>query len=231
MLELTEDQKKLLASSIQQEPVVEQRTQEWFDQRKGKLTSSEIHKILGKGRSKEEIFGDTAKSYLMSKVSEQLGGFVPPLSNNALDHGTEAEPAAISFYEKKYGLEVVDAPFVAYNDFYGGSADGFVGDDGLIEVKCPYVSANHFSYFLIKSNEDFKRIKSEYYWQVLSNLVVTNRQWADFITFDYRVQPEYIMGVHRVERKDCEEDIKFLLERVDLAVNYMNDLKDRLKNR
>jgi hypothetical protein len=44
MLELTEEQKKLL-TSLKEEPVVEQRTQEWFDQRKGKLTSSEIHKI------------------------------------------------------------------------------------------------------------------------------------------------------------------------------------------
>jgi putative phage-type endonuclease len=231
MLELTEDQKKLLASSIQEKPVVEQRTQEWFDQRKGKLTSSEIHKILGKSRSKEEIFGDTAKSYLMSKVSEQLGGFVPPLSNNALEHGTETEPAAIAFYEKKYGLEVVDAPFVAYNEFYGGSADGFVGDDGLIEVKCPYVSNHHFSYLLIKSKEDFLRIKSEYFWQCVSNMVVTNRQWCDFISFDARVLPEYIMGVYRLERKDCEEEIKFLLERVELAGNYMNELKERLANR
>jgi putative phage-type endonuclease len=230
MLELTEEQKKLLASSIQQEPVVEQRTQEWFDQRRGKLTSSEIHKILGKGRNKEEIFGDTAKSYLMSKVSEQLGGFVPPLSNNALDWGTEYEPAAVGFYEKKYNVEVVDAPFVAYNEFYGGSADGFVGDDGLIEVKCPYVSANHFSYLLIKSKEDFIRIKSEYFWQCVSNMVVCQKNYIDFITFDARVQPEYIIGTYRLQRADCEEEIKFLLERVELAGQYMNELKNRLAN-
>lgn len=230
MLELTEEQKKLLADSTQQ-PMVEQRTQEWFDQRKGKLTSSEIHKILGKGRNKEEVFGDTAKSYLMSKVSEQLGGFVPPLSNNALDWGTEYEPAAVAFYERKYNVEVIDAPFVAYNEFYGGSADGFVGDDGLIEVKCAYVSANHFSYLLIKSKEDFIRIKSEYFWQCVSNMVVCNKSYIDFITFDARVQPEYIMGVYKLERKDCEEEIKFLLERVELAGNYMAELKERLANR
>jgi putative phage-type endonuclease len=231
MIELTEEQKKLLASSTQQEPIVEQRTEEWFSQRKGKLTSSEIHKILGKGRNKEEIFGDTAKSYLMSKVSEQLGGFAPPLSNNALDWGTEYEPAAVGFYEKKYNVEVVDAPFVSYNEFYGGSADGFVGEEGLIEVKCPYVSSNHFSYLLIKSKEDFLRIKSEYFWQCVSNMVVTNRQWCDFITFDARVLPEYIMGTYRLERKECEEEIKFLLERVELAGSYMNELKERLANR
>jgi hypothetical protein len=73
--------------------IVEQRSQEWFDMRKGKITSSEIHKIMG-GKTIFDLT-DTAKTYLLEKVSESLGGFAQSAMGAALDWGTDLEPLAI----------------------------------------------------------------------------------------------------------------------------------------
>ena len=82
--------------------LVEQRSQEWFDLRKGKITSSEIHKIMGDGKGKE-LLTETAKSYLLEKVSESLGGFSAPVIGAALDWGTDLEDTARELYQAKTG--------------------------------------------------------------------------------------------------------------------------------
>lgn len=212
------------------ELMIEQRSEEWFDLRKGKITSSEISKILGEGKAKGDLLGATAKSYLMSRVSEKLGGFTERTENKATKWGTAMEPEAIKMFEKKFNVEVEEAPFIEFMRHYGGSPDGLIGYDGLIEVKSPYNSTNHFSYLLIKSVEDFKRIKSEYYWQCVSNIIVTGRSYCTFITFDPRVDTVFQLGTYTIKREEIQDDINYLLERVRIAGDYMNDLEKRLRD-
>lgn len=204
--------------------IVEQRSEAWFNIRKGKITSSEIHKIMGK-----DSLSETAKTYLLDKVSETLGGFAALASGPALEWGTELEETAIEIYSGVRNVAVEKASFIAYNDHYGGSPDGLVAPDGILEVKCPYNSTNHFKHGLIKSDADFKKAKPDYYYQCISNMVCANAQWCDFISFDPRVKPEYSMYVYRLHRN--EEEVKTMLERVETAANYMGELKEKLKNK
>jgi putative phage-type endonuclease len=199
--------------------LVEQRSEEWFDMRRGKITSSEISKIMGA----EGKLSETAKTYLLEKVAELYGGKKTPAVGAALDWGTELEPVAVEFYEKKFNVQVNPASFVPYGDSAGGSPDGLVGTEGIIEVKCPFASANHFKHGLIKSAEDFKKAKPEYYWQCMNNMLVTNTQWCDFISFDPRVNAEYVMFVFRLERD--EKEIETINTRLELATSYINELK------
>ena len=75
--------------------IVEQRSQEWIEMRKGRITSSEIYKIMGK-----DNFSETAKTYLLEKVCELYGGVTEPATGAALTWGTDLEPVAIEHYEK-----------------------------------------------------------------------------------------------------------------------------------
>lgn len=207
--------------------VVEQRSAEWFDMRKGKLTASEIHKII----SAKPALTETAKTYLLEKVSELLGGTKAPAVGAALDWGTDLEESAIAFYERKTENVVEKASFIPFGNNAGGSPDGLVpASNGIIEVKCPFNSANHFKHGLIKSNEDFKKAKPEYYWQCVMNMIVAEADYCDFISFDPRVNPDYIMFVHKVTKtEEVEADIKLLLERIQSSVEYIEELKSVLQ--
>lgn len=203
--------------------IIEQRSDEWFNIRRGKITSSEIHKIMGKSE-----LSDTAKTYLLERVSEFFGAASVTPGNSATEWGVEWESTAVEYYSDLKKNEVTQASFIPFNDYYGGSPDGIVAPDGIIEVKCPHNSANHFKHGLIKSDEDFKKKKPDYYYQCISNMICANAQWCDFISFDPRVDPEYAMFIYRLHRN--EDEIKNVLERLKVAVEYMKTLKEEVKS-
>ena len=92
--------------------MIEQRTDEWFLQRKGKITSSEVAAIIGKGKSLP--FSQTGYSYLDEKVDEALTSdeeFIwfkreYEVSNKAMSWGTMYEPCARDFYSEQTGIKV-----------------------------------------------------------------------------------------------------------------------------
>lgn len=214
-----------MTESTEQSLLIEQRTDAWFELRKGKITSSEIHKIMGTGKG-SEVLTDTAKTYLLSKVIEHFDGFAERAVGSALDWGTEMEPAAIEFYEKKFNVVVDKASFVPFNNVYGGSPDGLVGKEGIIEVKCPFTSVNHFKHGLIDSDAAFKKVKPEYYYQCISNMICTNTTWCDFVSFDPRVKSEFVMFNYRLHL--TEEEKAAMLDKVAVASAYMEELKNKL---
>lgn len=211
--------------------LVEQRSDAWFEARKGKITSSEIYKIMGNGRG-EDGLTDTAKTYLLERVSELLGGS-PNISHPsgmkpaALEWGIELEEVAIQHYNEIYKREVAKASFIPVNEYYGGSPDGLLLPEGVIEVKCPYSSANHFKHGLIKEEADFKKVAPNYYYQCMSNIYCANVQWCDFISYDPRVNPEFTMFVYRLHRNETE--IENMLKRLEISVNYMKDLIEKIQ--
>lgn len=202
--------------------LVEQRSPEWFEIRRGKITSSEIYKIMGK-----EDFSETAKTYLLEKVCEHFDGYSEPATGQALDWGTELEPVAIQHYEEVTGVKVEKASFIPSGDFYGGSPDGLIAPEGIIEVKCPFKSANHFKHGLIDTPAKFKKVVPNYYYQCISNMICAEAKWCDFISFDPRVKEGYNMFVFRLHL-DQEEADK-MKERVEVAVQYMKDLKAEIE--
>lgn len=197
--------------------IIEQRSAEWFEMRKGRITSSEIYKIMGKGDLTE-----TAKTYLLEKVCELYGGVTEPATGAALTWGTDLEPVAIEHYEKLTKVKVDKASFIPVGDYYGGSPDGLIPKEGIIEVKCPFKSANHFKHGMINSAEKFKKIAPNYYWQCVSNMVCAEAKWCDFISYDPRVKEEYRMFIFRLEL--TEEDKLAVTDRVKVAFDYMKSL-------
>ena len=79
----------------------------------------------------------------------------------------------------------------------GVSPDGFVGDDGLVEVKCPR-SANHLAYLKAQS------VPKEHLAQLVHQLWITGRQWVDFVSFDPRFPEPLRLFIVRYPRNDIE---------------------------
>lgn len=200
--------------------LIEQRSKEWFDLRKGKITSSEVHKIMGEGKVKE--------TYLLEKISESLGGFATLATGPAIEWGTELEELAAKVYAEKTGTVVEKASFIVYNDNYGGSPDGIIAPDGIIEIKCPYVSANHFKHGLIKSATDLKKVAPNYYYQCVSNMLCANAQWCDFISYDPRVDECCNMYIFRLNRDEAE--IEAVKAKIESAATLLAELKTKLQS-
>jgi putative phage-type endonuclease len=132
-----------------------QRSPEWFAARAGRLTASNFGAALGLSphMSRQELW-------------RQLTGRSQFAGNVATDWGTEHEAEAISAYEEQTGNIVLPASFVRFGE-WGCSPDGYVGDFGLVEVKCPY------------TQKLYEEWPDHYRAQVIGQLAITCRQWCD----------------------------------------------------
>jgi putative phage-type endonuclease len=188
---------------------------QWVEVRLGKITASRVKDMMTKGRKKDENFGQTALSYMRELVAETLTGESVSIDTPATRHGTEYEPDARAKYEAKTGVKVQEVGFGIHDKFpsVGMSPDGLVGDDGMIEIKCPFTSKNHVEYFLLDGCPDI------YFPQVQFQLWVAGRDWCDFISYDPRMPEKTQLSIKRVT-PDKELHAKFA-ERCDLFCTEM----------
>jgi len=113
-----------------------QRSDEWHEQRRGKFTASEIVKLLGvKG------LGETGKNYAFDKAVEQLyGEMEESFISYDMQRGIDLEPLAFAKFKEIKELEfieVLNCGFFEYENEAGASPDGLVGNDAILEIKCP----------------------------------------------------------------------------------------------
>ena len=202
---------------------MEQRTEEWFSARLGKVTASRVADVLAKIKSGESA---SRKNYKMELVVQRLTGKPQEsFTNAAMEWGTEQEPFARMAYEAHTGTFVKEEGFVDHPTIegFGCSPDGIVGD-GLIEIKCPN-TANHIETVLEN------KAPSKYIPQMQCQMACTGAKWCDFVSFDPRVPEDLQLFVVRVERDQeyidsMEVEVKqFLSEVLDL----FNQLKARQK--
>lgn len=196
-----------------------QRNYEWQQARRGKFSASQIHKLMG-----VKVLGKTGETYILEKVTECLGVDLNEISNYAMQYGTEMEPYAKQYYEAAFKCEITEKGFIIADwcEDAGCSPDGIIeGANKGLEIKCPYNPVNHTENLLIKSAEDLKKIRAEYYWQVQMCMAVTGLNKWDFVSF----HPEFT-GMNRmiaVEIPANENDIKLLKSRISEAVKIKNE--------
>lgn len=207
--------------------MMEQRTEEWHAARLGKVTASKIADVMAQGRGGAP--SATRATYRAQLVAERLTG-VPYEGHRtaAMDHGTETEPQARATYILNTGRNVAEVGFIAHPTIAmsGASPDGTVGDDGLVEIKCPN-SATHIA--TLRGAE----IDGKYLKQMQWQMACTGRKWCDFVSFDPRLPDEMQMLVRRVPRDDAmiadmEAAVRGFLAEVDAEIadlrkTYMKD--------
>lgn len=169
-----------------------QRSEVWRDARCGKFTASEIYKLMTDPRSKADKeagkFSEGAMTYIKTKVAEEMTGLVHQESNAyPLVYGQDMEVNAKEYLRSVKGYEIIEVGFIPFTDHAGGSPDGHIGNDEVLEIKCPFNSANHVEYLTWTKPEDMYDVKPEYYYQIQSNLMFSKRTVGRFISFDPRM--------------------------------------------
>lgn len=197
----------------------EQGSEEWLSMRLGKVTASRVKDVLTKGRGNAP--SKTAESYMMELIAEMLTGESKPFfENDAMRWGTETEPQARSMYEVNNDFVTVrEVAFVEHNEYVGISPDGLVGDDGLLEIKCP----NTTTQIKRALSDDYS---ADYKAQIQMQLWVTERDWCDFVSFDPRLDCNASYLQQRVYRD--EEYIEEMKVKVYAFVEKMNNLIKQL---
>lgn len=172
---------------------MQQHSEEWHQARLGKVTASRVADVMEKTKSG---YSASRANYMAELICERLTGqSAERYSNAAMQWGTETEPQARASYEIVTGQTVVECGLYdhATISHFGASPDGLVGDQGLVEIKCPN-SATHIENLLAKS------IDGKYIIQMQSQMACTGRLWCDFVSFDPRLPTEMQMIVQRVNR-------------------------------
>lgn len=199
---------------------VEQGSQEWLDMRLGKVTASKVKDVLTKGKGSAP--SKTAETYMMDLLAEILTGESKPFfENDAMRWGTETEPQARSMYELQQDVEVEEVAFIKLDEYVGVSPDGLVGEDGLVEIKCPTTTTQLKRALTDDYSADYKA-------QIQMQLWVSGRKWCDFVSFDPRLNCDASFLIQRVERD--EDYIKEMELKVNDFVDKLIDLVERFEN-
>jgi putative phage-type endonuclease len=190
----------------------EQRSPEWFAARLGVPSASQFGKVVTPtGKRSTQVDG-----YLNKLVAEVLTGKSDQQeANEAMIRGTELEPEARAYYEL-IGGPVVETGFCIHDDGFGCSPDGLVGDTGLLEIKCP-LAHTHVEY--LRENA----LPGLYVPQVQGQLLVTGREWCDFLSYHPDMRPLLI----RVERD--QKFISILHDALREMVEQINECVANLR--
>ena len=200
----------------------EQRTDEWFAARLGKVTASRVADLMATTKSGYAASRENLMAQLI--VEQFTGQKQESYSNAAMQWGTEQEPFARAAYEIATGTMVDECGFMLHPtiDGCGASPDGLVGDDGLVEIKCPN-TAGMIETLLTQA------VPGKYNAQMQMQMACTGRQWCDYVVYDPRMPINGQLFIKRVPRdpvfiqKMESEIVKFLAE-LNGKVNQLKEL-------
>lgn len=174
---------------------VQQGTDAWKRSRLGRVTASRIADLMARTKTG---WGASRANYAAQLIVERLTGIPQDgYSNAAMVWGADTEPAARAAYEFMRDVDVTLAGFVPHPTIKdaGASPDGYVGEAGLVEIKCPN-TATHLDTL------DGAPIPDKYQVQMLFQMACTGRAWCDWVSFDPRLPPEMQLFVERFPRDD-----------------------------
>ena len=168
-----------------------QGSEEWFAARVGKVTASRVADVIAKTKTG---WGASRKNYAAELVAERLTGTpAQSYTNAAMQWGIDTEPQGRAAYEFITDSIVQEVGFIDHPDIpmTGASPDGYVGENGLAEIKCPN-TATHIETLLNKA------IPGKYITQMQWQLACTGKAWCDFVSFDPRMPEHLRLFVQRV---------------------------------
>lgn len=193
-----------------------QGSEEWKAARRGKVTASRIADLMAKTKSGYAA----SRSNLMAElIVERLTGVSTDCyTNAAMEWGTAHEAEARAAYVFLTGLPVVEVGFIdhPYVPNSGASPDGFVLEDGLVEIKCPN-SATHIDTLLSGS------VPGKYVKQMQWQMACTGRMWNDFVSYDPRMPANLSLFVKRVAFN--EDEVKEMESEV---FKFNNEIEDKI---
>lgn len=195
---------------------IEQNTEEWFELRRGKITSSNFASIMAHTPGK---FGNPAIQYAQRVAIEgKTNTTIETFQSEYMEKGIELEQDAREAYQMATFVDVLPGGFCELGRF-GSSSDGLAGE-GIIEIKCPKYSTHFDS--LVKGGYD-----SKYQWQLRGQMWIYDKPWVDFVSYcpDFPMNKQ--LYIFRVDRDKAEEDkmiarLNQFVSQVDLFIKILD---------
>ena len=221
---------------------VEQRSLDWHRLRIGSFTGSKIGDLMKSGRKKEQIFGDTAMSYIFKVAAERMlnpvfvnddelfGQYIEQqqVYSKAIIWGQEQEDNAKDLLMRKNPeWELSDVSSCKHDTIphFAASPDAIIYDRKKLmigEIKCP--SVHTFVRYLVEINdaESLKKVQPDYFYQMQAEMACTNAESGIFVAYcPWLVKPIHIVPIER-----DEEAIKAIEERVVKANEIVEQIID-----
>ena len=200
--------------------IIQQRTPEWQEQRKLRITGSRLGAVLGLSpwQTPKDVLREMVRQYHRAE-SEFVGG-------PHIDHGVTHERQASLCFMRKSGLNVEECGFFAYGDFMGASPDGLTSDNGILELKVPYS---------LRKGGDFKTLadQPQYVAQVQMEMIATGRKhgyFAQYIApYGDPLAPDYVPEQMKIEH--VELDPLFLDNNLEKINDFYRLLMSELDNK
>ena len=223
----------------------EQKSDEWLIKRLGKFCGSKVGELMAGERGKDKLttFSQTGMAYIYQVAGERdlldcykrtgdeftLFREATEISSKSLSFGNDYEPMARERYEKKTKrhMSEVSSCVCKVLPCLAASPDGFYCDDngnaGVLEIKSQSLSVYYKYRNEVHDNETLKKMKPEYYWQCIAEMICTNAAWCDFTVFNPFVK--HYLHITRIY--PIEEDVSFLLAKVKLADEMVTDILNK----
>jgi putative phage-type endonuclease len=201
---------------------MEQRTDEWFKARLGKVTASKISDVLAKIRTGEAA---VRRNYKMQLATERLTGQkTDSYINQAMQDGIDREDTAREIFEIVRDIKVEQVGFIDHPTIKmaGASPDGLLPDNGVLEIKCP-IETTHTTNLLERV------LPSRYISQVQWQMACTGAEYANFVSYNPNFEPKLQLMYIHVERDNdyiamLEEEVTTFLTEVDDVINQLREL-------
>jgi hypothetical protein len=198
---------------------VDQNSDEWFELRLGKVTGSNLSKIMA---NYGNAFGDPARKYAVQLALEQITKqkSVNGFSSEHTERGHAQEPIARMCYENEYFCEIKNGGFFCWGK-YGDSPDGLVGSDVVIEIKSVIASVHY---------DTLKRgaFDPSYKWQLVGHIDCTERDYCHFVSFCADFPEGKQIAVFQLDRDDFKDELKMLHERREQFIDLVQETKNTI---
>jgi hypothetical protein len=216
---------------------------EWFQARLAKFTSSEIHFLMG----------GSANAYIRRKVGEELTGKPAKgeIDTDGTRWGTFYEAEALTKFGRSKGLEfLIVQQLICDPDGgrFGGTPDALIPirespnqteyEVETVEVKCPITFDNYLLLWECESAQELKSAKKEYYWQVLDQMDNCGCLVAYFVVYhpDFKAGNMKVLKIEAMQPLEEKgkksfpiyEDLKLLRAKKKQAEEQFNSLRAKL---
>lgn len=196
---------------------------EWLEARCGRVTASRISDVMARTKTG---YGASRATYEAELIAERLTGQpAERFTNAAMAWGTDTEPQARAAYSFMTDADVVEVGFVPHPSIpmAGASPDGLVGNEGLVEIKCP-TTATHINTLLSGT------IPDKYIKQMMFQMACTGRHWCDHVSYDPRLPGDLQLWIKRVHRDEdliaeIEAEVRTFLAGVEAKVEALMKMR------
>lgn len=207
----------------------------WRKERLGKVTGSQLGKLVVKDKSKGyKLSTGKVASDLLYKIAwerflitESEGMNRLNVSSQSMSHGNDYELSGIEKFTEVTGISVEPSgqKFKTKGEFFGGTPDGFTEDGGIIEVKAPWNGGNHLKTLL--TGEIYN---DDHFYQIQGYLYLTDLEFCWYVTFDPDLPEGLNISINKIERdeevisaiesivEECRKIVEELINKANLKL-------------